>query len=405
MRLIKIGLNTNCKCLILGLVIFLGFLTGCSTTEQTTETLYTPTELAEVMLATQSDMPEMFPLTPNDENFEQYFDRYYQMTTEGLIDGIICYPNGALANEVTVLLFEDEQKAEFAEQQLESYIERRTNSFIGYIPEQAFLAEQGIIARNKSYVALMISSDNDAMNKAFADSFSNNPPPIPKQEERSLRLSSDILQTPKQDAPLFDETQPVSEDDIYDSDSIIMAFETGNMSNLTQKNYLILERCLTIIQEITTPDMSDYQKERAVHDYIIMNASYDEQANSQSPNATPDPDNENPYGLLYNEVAICYGYTSTFQLFMDLLGIDCVSVDGTVAVEGGEPHAWNKVKLEDEWYNVDLTWNDPYAAGDTAVFHNFFNVTDEYMGLTDHVWNSSLYPEATGEKFNRYYEE
>ena len=143
--------------------------------------------------------------------------------------------------------------------------------------------------------------------------------------------------------------------------------------------------------------MSDYEKELAIHDWIIGWASYDTEANNNSPNAKPDPDNDNPYGVLLHKKGICRGFTSTFQLLMDMLGIECISIDGTNS--GGDEHAWNMVRLDGEWYCVDVTWNNPVGSGwPDAMTHNYFNVTSQHMWETGHRWDRSSAPEATAPK-------
>ena len=65
--------------------------------------------------------------------------------------------------------------------------------------------------------------------------------------------------------------------------------------------------------------MNDYEKELAVHDYIVGCASYDETHLNALGIGLPNSDN--PYGCLINGKAICSGYSTTFQLFMDMLEI------------------------------------------------------------------------------------
>jgi len=144
--------------------------------------------------------------------------------------------------------------------------------------------------------------------------------------------------------------------------------------------------------------MSDYEKELALHDWIINQVSYDEEAINNSPNAKPDPNNDNPYGVIFSKKAICYGYTRTFQLFMDLVGIECITVEGEYAISG-EIHAWNMVRIAGEWYCVDVTWNDPIGNNIRASDrHQYFNVTSQFMRETMHQWDESTTPVADAGK-------
>jgi len=122
---------------------------------------------------------------------------------------------------------------------------------------------------------------------------------------------------------------------------------------------------------------------------------------SNAPDASPDPDNDNPYGLLINKTAICRGFTYTFQLFMDMLGIDCITIEGYSGYAMDE-HAWNMVRIDGEWYCVDVTWNDPAGTGGASlgreITHKYFNVTSQFMRDTGHHWDSRRAPEATAPK-------
>ena len=191
---------------------------------------------------------------------------------------------------------------------------------------------------------------------------------------------------------------PANQEDVYDPASILKAWQSGDTTGLTHKNLRIFEACTEVIGALIGKNMSDYEKELTIHDWIIDWADYDEETLSNSPNAKPDPDNDNPYGTLYQKKAICSGYTSTFQIFMDLLGIECITIHGTYTLTG-EEHAWNMVRIDGEWYCVDVTWDDPLGSRvSTASKHEYFNVTTSYMKSTRHQWDESTTPVADAGK-------
>ena len=186
-------------------------------------------------------------------------------------------------------------------------------------------------------------------------------------------------------------------DDLYDPQSIIAAWQSGDKSGLSYKNRSIFDACVEIIGALIHDSMSDYEKELAINDWMVDWASYDQDVNSNSPNASPDPNNDNPYGFIYGRKAICSGYASTFQLFMDLLGIECIYIRGESP--SGE-HNWNMVRLDGNWYCVDVTWNDPTGGRqDNNTKHRFFNVTTQFMKDTGHVWDESATPIADSGKY------
>ena len=150
------------------------------------------------------------------------------------------------------------------------------------------------------------------------------------------------------------------------------------------------------VEEVLRDGMTPAEQELAVHDWIIDHAVYDE--------SHTFPNRSHPYGLLVEGQAICMGYANTFQLFMDLLDIPCVTVIGA---SGGsrEDHAWNLVQLDGDWYAVDTTWDDPLGsyvgipAANEKEHHRYFNVTSDFLRQTDHQWDYDAVQEATGTRW------
>ena len=229
------------------------------------------------------------------------------------------------------------------------------------------------------------------------------PSPSASELPSSTPSSTPSQQPPTQSPPTGAQTETPdatpAADDRYNRAAVLAAWRSGDSSSLTEKNRKILEAASDVIGSRINQGMSDYDKELTIHDWIVLWTSYDEEASSTSPNATPDPDNDNPYGVFFSRKSICAGYSSTFQLFMDMLGIECITVAGH-ARDLFTEHAWNMVKLGGEWYCVDVTWDDP--VGDlppTYISHNFFNVTSEFMRMTEHIWDEAAVPEATATKY------
>ena len=61
------------------------------------------------------------------------------------------------------------------------------------------------------------------------------------------------------------------------------------------------------------------------------------------------------YGALVNKECVCGGFAVTFHYLMTKLGIPSYYVLGYT--EDGGYHAWNAIKLDGKWYNVDSTPN------------------------------------------------
>lgn len=131
---------------------------------------------------------------------------------------------------------------------------------------------------------------------------------------------------------------------------------------------------------------TDYELELYANDYLVENCVYDKEAAETEDIAGHEND---AYGALVENKAVCEGYSRAFQLLCNRLGIDCISVSGTA---DGEPHGWNNIKLDGEWYEVDVTWND--TDGDTEFpIYEYFNLPSDKF--SESHYTSPLYSEIS----------
>ncbi len=110
---------------------------------------------------------------------------------------------------------------------------------------------------------------------------------------------------------------------------------------------------------------SDREKEVYVHDALIDKASY----------SFSSAMNQSAYSALVNGDTVCAGYARAFQYLMQQAGIPCYYCTGY----SGENHAWNIIKIGNEYYNVDVTWDDT----DPSTY-DYFNQSDAQF-LRTHV--------------------
>lgn len=101
-------------------------------------------------------------------------------------------------------------------------------------------------------------------------------------------------------------------------------------------------------------DDGDYEKVQAVYDYLTENVSYDTVHKNNDYHTLKST----AYGALINHSATCQGYAvSAYRLLMEL-GVDCRVIRGNAINPAGEEvyHAWNEVRIDGEYYNIDATW-------------------------------------------------
>lgn len=125
-----------------------------------------------------------------------------------------------------------------------------------------------------------------------------------------------------------------------------------------------------IIRELKLDSASDYQKVKLIHDYIINNSSYDISMKNTS-----------AYNLLVDKTAVCEGYAlAAYRLFL-AAGLENRIIYG---MGKDQPHAWNIVKVDGEWYNIDITWDDPLSnSGKQLLKYDYFLKSDS--DFTDHT--------------------
>lgn len=153
-----------------------------------------------------------------------------------------------------------------------------------------------------------------------------------------------------------------------------------------------------IIKTVIKDYMSDYEKELAVHDYLVKNSSYDRRLF----NGNMPQESYTDYGVLVKGVGVCEGYAKAMYRILNSIGIETLFVTGQGVGHDGsvEPHAWNIVKIDGEYYQVDVTWDNPLTSiGRKEILYDYFNITDEKI-RKDHRWDASLYPKCNKERYN-----
>lgn len=147
-------------------------------------------------------------------------------------------------------------------------------------------------------------------------------------------------------------------------------------------------RAKQIIAEIIKPNMSDLQKELAIHDYIVKNTTYDY---TNLVKGTLPGETYTIYGVLINKKAVCEGYAKAMYKLLKMAGVENMVVIGEA---DGTPHAWNLVKINGSYTHLDATWDDPVTrTGRGVLSHKYFNLSDQAISK-DHKWDTSKYPKA-----------
>lgn len=127
---------------------------------------------------------------------------------------------------------------------------------------------------------------------------------------------------------------------------------------------------------------TDYGKEKAIHDKLIKNCSYDIKA-AENPKSTSY--SFSAYGALVEHKAVCGGYAQSMKLLLSSAGIKTLYVTGSA---NGDSHAWNEVMIGGKWVYLDATFDDPVYMDKDGHYTSYNTVSYTYFNFkakSDHV--------------------
>jgi len=154
---------------------------------------------------------------------------------------------------------------------------------------------------------------------------------------------------------------------------------------------IIYNEAKEVLREIIKDDMTDYEKALSIFDWIAVNTNYDN-ANV----ATIFREDPTAYytrfcayyleGVFIQNIAVCDGYSKAYSLMCNMEGIDCIRITGEA---GGGLHAWNKVKIDENYYIVDITWTESRVDTEKEEYltHEYFMVADKFVETTHYAWS------------------
>lgn len=144
---------------------------------------------------------------------------------------------------------------------------------------------------------------------------------------------------------------------------------------------VIYNKAKEVLRQIINDDMTDLEKVKAIHDWIVMNVVYDEDLLSK---VYLNPDDLNKYigfhleGVFLDNKAVCEGISKAVTVMCNIEGIPCVTVEGYQAENpNGVGHAWNKVYIDGKWYILDVTSDGTIIRGEYEVLsYKYFLINE-----------------------------
>lgn len=175
----------------------------------------------------------------------------------------------------------------------------------------------------------------------------------------------------------------------FNSFSRINALFDSNKIEITiQKKYsnndiiLLNSKVNEIINNEIKNNMTDIEKIKTIHDYIINNSYYLKNDETQVGKANH---------ILLNGYGLCTSYTDAMALFLSKFGINNYKI-------ATDDHIWNLVNINSNWLHLDLTFDDPVVSdGSQMLLKDLFLVNTNSLKKLDtkmHNYDDNIYLEA-----------
>lgn len=171
------------------------------------------------------------------------------------------------------------------------------------------------------------------------------------------------------------------------------------------------EKKLPYLVDDLLKDIDDpFDQAKILHDWVAVNIRY----NAAAYFAKNIP-SQDAYSVVRTQLAVCEGYANLFSRLADLAGIRNIKIHGYARGAGysifsdedvsNSNHAWNAVKIRENWYLLDVTWDSGHLSGRTAVQQyetSYLFIKPEHMIYTHLPTNPAfqfLEPPWSREKF------
>ena len=124
-------------------------------------------------------------------------------------------------------------------------------------------------------------------------------------------------------------------------------------------NRFVRNSITAVVKEVVDDDMPDVVKAKVLHDWLCEHTEY-------AQGDLDDPGNHTDSSVFMDGVAVCEGYSRTYNLLLREAGLKSWFVTNNA-------HSWNVVMIDNKPYHIDTTWDD------TESSYNWFLRTDKEL--------------------------
>lgn len=176
---------------------------------------------------------------------------------------------------------------------------------------------------------------------------------------------------------------------------INFTYSVASIEELNEKLNLIESKANEMIEKSGINSENIFDSELKLHDLLAEMITYYEYEDiNEIPNKYHNID-----GAFLENIAVCDGISKAYQILLSKIGIESIVVTGDLS---GVSHAWNMVKLDGNWYHVDVTSNCSVKADNKVVIHSYFNITTDALKKTHKITDEQLIPIANKEDYTYY---
>lgn len=168
-------------------------------------------------------------------------------------------------------------------------------------------------------------------------------------------------------------------------------YQSGSARRKAKRTF---KRNIDAILKKASEGETQIEKERIVHDALDKRLTWDDSDYKSKQSSASS---------LIRKETVCAGYAAAFSVLMNAQGIPTISVTSP-------HHEWNEIYLDNNWYNVDVTFDDPIANNETNnypdgenIIYNYFNISDSTLKSMDNkhniesYWDKNKRPECRGD--------
>lgn len=168
---------------------------------------------------------------------------------------------------------------------------------------------------------------------------------------------------------------------VYYRTDYISADGTCDIGRL-RKDVRTVSREFSEALSIVSEDMSEYEKARTFHDYVVNRAEYAEKSVQADGSLDYSAGEYTPEGVFLNGKAVCSGYAAAYAALLRASGIEAVVVNSAEM-----NHDWTMLKLGGDWYHADCTWDDAEGG---IIYDYFLKSDEEFEALGHYGWTVGM---------------